>query len=90
MDQDKLQKAVNRAQRARELLDDELLCDAFLKLESDYIAAWRTTRVLDKDAREKLWQAVNIIGKVRDHLGKVLADGKLAQSELTVQLTKVR
>jgi hypothetical protein len=88
MNEDKLQTAINRGQRARELLEDKLLQEAFAKLEADYVAAWRTTRALDKDAREKLWQAVNIVGKVRGHLGKVLADGKLAQVDLKMRLSK--
>lgn len=88
MSEDKLERAINRGQKARDLMANELLTEAFAKLEADYISAWRTTRALDKDAREKLWQAVNIVGKVRDHLGKVLADGKLAQSELRMRLTK--
>jgi predicted metal-dependent hydrolase len=36
----------------------------------------------DTDARERLWQAVNILGKVKDHLAKIVRDGKLAQREI--------
>ena len=90
MTDDKLEHAINKGQKARELIENELLQEAFAKLEADYIAAWRMTRALDKDAREKLWQAVNIIGKVRGHLGKVLADGKLAQADLRMRQTKPR
>ena len=32
--------------------------------------------------REKLFLAINIVGKVRDHLTSVIANGKLAQAEL--------
>jgi len=32
--------------------------------------------------REKLFLAINIVGKVRDHLNAVIANGKLAQAEL--------
>jgi hypothetical protein len=85
MSDHKLETAINRGERARQLLDDPLLQEAFVKLEADYIAAWRTTRALDNAAREKLWQAVNIIGKVRDHLGRALADGKVAKAELRMR-----
>ena len=33
--------------------------------------------------RERLWQAVNVLGKVKDHLTRVVADGRLAQRQLS-------
>jgi hypothetical protein len=30
-----------------------------------------------------VWQAVNVLGKVKDHLARVVADGKLAQRRLS-------
>jgi hypothetical protein len=44
--------------------------------------AWRATTIDDAAAREKLFLAVNIVGKVRDHLTAILANGKLAVAEL--------
>ena len=64
--------------------------DPFEKLEDDYVAAWKTWPAADRDGRERLWQAVNVLGKVRDHLARVLADGKLAQRELTDLVHKPR
>ncbi len=46
-------------------------------------AAWKTWPAADTAGRERLWQAVNVLGKVRDHLSRVVADGNLAQRELT-------
>lgn len=77
-----LTKATARATRAQRLLDDELLAEAFASLESSYIAAWRATTIEDITGREKLFLAINVVGKVRDHLNKVVSDGKLAQAEL--------
>jgi hypothetical protein len=88
MSEDQLETAMNRGQRARELLENELLIEAFAKLEADYITGWRTTRVADKEAREKLWLALNIVGKVQDHLKTIVAGGKLAQTELRMRTGK--
>jgi len=77
-----LEKAAARAARAEALLDDELLCESFDMLEKGYIAAWRATTVDDAAGREKLFLAINIVGKVRDHLAGVVANGKLARAEL--------
>lgn len=81
-DEIKLTKATERAAQAQRLLDDQMLKDAFKTLEDGYQAAWRATLIDDVSGREKLFLAVNVIGKVRDHLAKVIDNGKLAQAEL--------
>jgi hypothetical protein len=82
IDENKLDQAAAKAIRAQELLDNELLMDAFRGLEESYTAAWRATRIEDVAAREKLFLAINVVGKVRDHLTGILTNGKLAQAEL--------
>jgi len=67
---------------AKTLMDNEVLQEAFARLEADYVAAWRTTPARDTDARERLWTAVNVLGKVKDHLGQVAADGRIAQRQI--------
>ncbi len=81
-DDDRLNQAAARAARAHDLLENEVLSEAFDKLEQSYISAWRATVIDDVAAREKLFLAINIVGKVRDHLATVVADGKLAQAQL--------
>jgi len=81
-DEGGLDRAVSKAVHAQELLDSELLTEAFKTLEENYSAAWRATTIDDAAGREKLFLAINIVGKVRDHLNAVVANGKLAQAEL--------
>ena len=87
---DKLAAAVERGQRAKTLLENELLQEAFKTLEDDYTAAWKTWPAADTAGRERLWQAVNVLGKVREHLARIVADGKLAQRELSDLVHKER
>jgi hypothetical protein len=84
MSDDKLQTDINRGQRAEQLLADPLLTEAFEKLESEYIAFWKNTgtRAEETNARERIWHAVQVIGKVRSHLRSVMADGTIARKEL--------
>ncbi len=82
MDEFKLGEAVTKAMRVQDLLDNELLNEAFEGLEENYTAAWRATAIDDVGAREKLFLAINIVGKVRDHLAVIMTNGKLAQAEL--------
>lgn len=88
-DEFKLQRDISRQARAEELMRNEMLQEAFATLEVSYIKAWRETLARDTDARERLWQAVQVVGKVRDHIVRVVADGKLAQREIE-QLTEKR
>jgi len=81
-DENRLEQAAAKALRAQELIDDKLLTEAFSTLEQNYIAAWRATTIEDASGREKLFLAINIVGKVRDHLTATVANGKLAQAEL--------
>ena len=81
-DESRLEQAAAKAVCARQLLDNELLSEAFVALEEIYTAAWRATTIDDVGAREKLFLAINVVGKVRDHLGAIVANGKLAQAEL--------
>jgi hypothetical protein len=81
-DESHLAAASARALRAQELLDNELLTEAFKTLEDNYASAWRSTAIDDVQGREKLFLAINIVGKVRDHLNAVVANGRLAQVEL--------
>lgn len=81
-DQSGLDQALAKAVQARELLDSELLTEAFRTLEENYSSAWRATAIDDVAGREKLFLAINMVGKVRDRLYAVFANGKLAQAEL--------
>ncbi len=77
-----LNRAAAKASRAQQLLDDELLVEAFKALEDSYTSAWRATTIEDVSGREKLFLAINIVGKVRDHLTAIVSNGKLAAKEL--------
>src|SRR5262249_35333549 len=79
---DKLETAIARGARAKELLESELMREVFRQIEEDYVAGWRNTSARDTDARERLWLAVQVLGVVKDHLVIVANDGKLAQAEV--------
>lgn len=81
-DQLALQRAVNRAQQAKALLENELLAEAFKGLDDSYTTAWRATTIDDVSGREKLFLAVNVVGKVRDHLTSIVSNGSIAEAEI--------
>ena len=81
-DEIRLNADVTRAAQAEALLRNELLQEAFTGLEKQFVDAWRLTQVRDTDARERLWQAINVVGKVQDALRGHVNNGKLAQMQL--------
>ncbi len=82
IDERDLQRAVNRAQEARTLLESEILAGAFKGLEDSYTDAWRASTIDDVSGREKLFLAINVIGKVRDHLTSIVSNGSIAEAEI--------
>ena len=81
-DELKLRRQVERSAHAERLMKDDLLNEAFSEIENEYMEFWRETPVRDQDARERIFHAVNVIGKVKQHLIAVLNDGKVAKKEL--------
>lgn len=79
---DNLERDIARGNHAKALLGDNLLTEAFDTLKTEYLKAWEATGARDTDARERLWQAYQIVGKVRSQLGSVVNDGTLAQAEV--------
>lgn len=82
MDEIKLGIAQHKGIRAQELLENSLLQETFQYLEDTYLAAWRSTKVRETESREKLWQAVQILGIVQEHLKLHVTNGRLAAADL--------
>jgi uncharacterized protein (DUF488 family) len=81
-DEARLHTDAARGVRAKSLIENELLQEAFDVLERDYSAALFGTKPQDQISREKLYLAVNVVRKVRDHIARVISDGKLAEKQL--------
>jgi hypothetical protein len=82
LNDDKIALAIHRASKAEALRKDEMLNEAFASLEDSYVAAWKSWPAGDTDGRERIWTAVNILGKVKEHLLTVVGGGKMARAEL--------
>ncbi len=82
MNEDKIQRQITEMGHAAQLINNEFLWKQFDYLKEEYIKAWQVSPARDADGRERLWQAVQVVGKVRDHLTTVLNDGKIAKTDL--------
>ncbi len=82
MDEIKLGQAQHRGVRAEELLSNSLLQETFEYLEKRYLDAWRSTKSLQTVEREKLWQAIQILGIIQEHLKLHVTNGRIAAADL--------
>lgn len=67
---------------ARIAIENEAIKNAFESLNTLYLDAWRQTHIQDTAGRERLFQAVNLIDKVREHLAILISGGKLADVQI--------
>lgn len=82
MSKDELREQVAQGARARELLDDEVLAQAFEALERRYIETWRSSSAEDSVGREKLYWALQGLDYARRELRIMLDNGNIAASQL--------
>ena len=80
--QDKLQQEVSQSNKAKQLFENPLLKESFDKLKKLYAESLFNTGAKETEAREKLWLAYNVVGKVEQNLLEILDTGKLASKEL--------
>ncbi len=81
-DETELRRDAQRADRARALLNDELLTEAFEKLRAMYVEALLSSSASESMHREKLYLAARIVPAVKANLEKLMMDGSIAAKQL--------
>lgn len=83
-EENKAIKDRDRALQAKQLIEHPLFKEAFEKLEAEMMVRWRSTGTAESHTlvRERLWQAVNILGKVREAFEQAIENGKMAEAIL--------
>ena len=82
MNEGDLNKAATRGTRAKLLLEDELLVEAFTAIRADYIEKLLATNTQQAEAREKLYMGVRILDEVKAHLETIVTNGTVAIGDL--------
>lgn len=81
-DELKLAAQSERGSRAKMLLEDELLQEAFEKVDAFYMDAFRNSGAEEIETRERAWTALSLLKDVRSAIEGVARDGRVAQREL--------
>ena len=87
MDQNKLASEVSRGEKAKLLLDEPIIKEAFETLKKEFQEAILNTKHGEDAARTTLWQAYHLTDKVENHLRTVIETGNLAAQQFN-QLKK--
>jgi hypothetical protein len=82
MEEMALRKAAERGPRAKALLDNDLLKEAFEKIEQTLMDDWRNTSSEDNQRREDAWRTFKLLQNLRGHLGRIVTNGDAAAKEL--------
>ena len=88
-DEIKLTGEAARGMQAESLLNNDLIREAYEKIEADLVKGWIDSPARDTEGRERLWAAVQANRKHRAYLMNVIDDGKVAAEELS-RLAKTR
>lgn len=75
---------MSRSSQAKVILENSLFKESFENLKKVYSSALlEQTGANDSQAREKLWMAYQVLGKVEQHFKEILETGKLAEKQLS-------
>jgi hypothetical protein len=76
------EERLHRGNRAKEVLENEEFQAAFEAIENELTEAWKNSPQRDAEGREKLFQALTMLSKIKQSLTSTMDTGKLALLEL--------
>lgn len=77
---DELKRRITKGEGAQR--EKNNTSDAFELLTKTYTNALINTKPSQTDDRERLWQAIQIVGKVEAHLQHLIDEGKISAKEI--------
>ena len=75
------EEAQRRGERAKRLLEDPMLVEAFKLLETDIIEMWVACPERDKEGQERLQRHIRDARKLKDILYGIMENGKFELSK---------
>ena len=73
---------VRKGRKAQQILEDDTLSNAIVKLENDQLWAFRSSKPEETAKRETAWCMLQAIDGLRQELIKVMDNGKIAQKSI--------
>jgi hypothetical protein len=85
---DKVEQIILRGERARQLLEEPLLLEAFDLIEKEYVQQWQTSPARDAEGRESLYLMLKLLQRVRGHLQSTMESGVIEKATLAQRAGK--
>ena len=76
-----------RGARARRILEDDLVKEAFSTVEDWIVNSWKESPIRDTEGQAGLRMMYQCLTRVRKHLEEVMATGKLANMQIEQERT---
>ncbi len=76
-------RSVERANRARAILEDELIGEIFDRLERRLVESWAASAPGEGPMREESYRSLRALQNFRAEFERLLSDGKVAERELS-------
>lgn len=83
-----LEQRKNRGEKAKRILEDEIVKDAFSKIEQNIIDKWREAKTTDFESQQHCKMMLTVFENFRAHFQAVINDGKIAEDKLSEKLKK--
>lgn len=84
-----MNEEINRGERAKQVLENELYKEAFAKLREQLIQGFEQTNFKQSDERDEIWRKLQSANFVQDYLEEVMETGKIARETLAQKAKKV-
>jgi hypothetical protein len=75
-------QAIQRGERAKQLLEEPLIAESLKRLETDIFEAWARAGIRDKEGQHELHLMVQTARKFRALLEQVMVTGQLEANQL--------
>lgn len=82
MNEDKLRLAADKGLKAKALLSNELLQEAFKSIEDALMADWQETHSEDAQRREDAWRSYKLLCSLKSYLSRLVSTGEASTKEL--------
>ena len=66
-----------KIRRAKSLIDDPLLNEAFEVLKEDLMNRWSHSGSTDLEARESIWLAMRLLDRIHGHVTSIIETGHM-------------
>lgn len=81
-DEAKLRQQVDRGERAKRVLENELVIEAFEKLEQTIVDSWKGSRADEEKQRDNAYVMYRLLQNFKQQFKAAITNGEVARKEL--------